>query len=190
MNPMTTLQTSELGRSDRPDDCFLRRRIGKAFTLIELMIVIVVIGIAAAMAIPMMSSATSFQIRAAANVIAGDLEYAKSMAISHGQPYSVVFDIDNESYEILQNGNAVTNPITKDASYVVNFGTNSRVDRVDISDADFDGATSVTFDYLGSPWSDSSPLNSGTITLIAGDDSKQVTVEAVTGYISISDLSD
>lgn len=191
MSATTRLLTSELGRHSKTRGVIAGRTVG-AFTLVELMIVIVIIGVAAAMAIPMMSSAASFQIRAGANMVAADLEYAKSMAISRGQPYSVVFDVDAESYEIRdQDNNPIANPITKDASYVVNFATNSRVDRVDISDADFDGATSVTFDYLGSPFSgtppSTSPLNTGTITLEAGDASKTVSVEPVTGYISVSD---
>ena len=49
----------------------------RAFTLIEVLIVMVILGIAAVAAVPMFSSAGSIQIRSAANIIAADLEYAK-----------------------------------------------------------------------------------------------------------------
>ncbi|MHC4735672.1 MAG: prepilin-type N-terminal cleavage/methylation domain-containing protein, partial [Planctomycetota bacterium] len=61
------------------------RAAGSGFTVIELLIVVVIIAIAAMAAIPMMTSAAGFQIRSAANMIAADLEYAKTIAISRGQ---------------------------------------------------------------------------------------------------------
>ena len=155
------------------------------------MIVIVIIGVAAAIAVPMISSAASMQLRAAANMVAADLEYAKSMAISRGQYYSVVFDKAAETYQIEdQNGDVVAHPVKMGFNYVVNFQDDSRLKQVDIVDADFDTASAVTFDYLGSPSSGTpgslSPLNSGSVTLEAGSSTKTVNVEPVTGFISIS----
>lgn len=72
----------------------------KAFTIIEILIVVALLAIAGMMAVPMMSSAASIQIDSAANMIAADLEYAKSMAISRGQKFSVVFDKTTETYQI------------------------------------------------------------------------------------------
>jgi len=77
-----------------------RRDSMRGFTVIELLIVGVILSIAALTAIPMMSSASSMQIRSAANLIMADLEYAKSMAITRGQNYSVVFDVGTDSYRI------------------------------------------------------------------------------------------
>jgi type II secretion system protein H len=152
------------------------------FTLIELMIVIVIIGIAAAMAVPMISSAASFQIRSAANLVAADLEYAKSMAISRGRPYKVVFDSANESYQIKDSdGNIITPPGRK---ATMSFPNESRINDVVIVSANFGGTETVTFDYLGSPQGLSAE---GVVTLQAGSITKTVRVEPVTGFISISD---
>jgi prepilin-type N-terminal cleavage/methylation domain-containing protein len=159
------------------------------FTLIEILIVVVIIAIAAMIVVPMMSSAASLQIRAAANMVAADLEYAKSLAISRGQYISVVFDKTIESYQIEdQNGDVVPHPVKKGFNYIVDFQNDSRLDRVDIVNADFDTTNEVKFDYLGSPFNgNDSPLNAGTISLQADSLTKTVTVEPVTGYISISD---
>ena len=164
------------------------------FTLVELMIVIIILGIAAAVAVPMMSSAASMQIRAAGNIVAADLEYAKSMAISRGQMYWVVFDATNESYDLRDSsGSVIEHPIKKGFDFTVDFASDSRLDRVGIASvATNPTGTWIGFDYLGSPYvgtssASYSDLNAGTITLQAGSATKTVTIEPVTGFISVSD---
>jgi len=161
--------------------------INSAFTLVELLIVIAIITIAALTAIPMMSSAASVQIRSAANMLTADLEYAKSMSISRGQNYSVVFDKNTESYWIEdQNDNVIPHPVKKGFGYIIDFQNDGRLDKVDIVDVDFDTTSEVKFDYLGSPYNgNSTPLNSGVINLQAGGTTTTIRVEAVTGFISI-----
>ena len=162
------------------------------FTMIEILIVVVIIAIAAMMAIPMMTSAGSMQIRSAANMIAADLEYAKSMAISRQKIYAVVFNESTESYQIEDPSGIIDHPVKKGFKYLINFSNDSRLDKVDIADVDFDPDSShtITFDYLGSPYSGSgtsNPLNSGVISLQAGGATAIITVEPVTGFISIED---
>ena len=163
------------------------RGINSGFTLVELLIVIAIIAIAALTAIPMMSSAASVQIRSAANMLTADLEYAKSMSISRGQNYSVVFDKNTESYWIEdQDGIVIPHPVKKGFGYVIDFQNDGRLDKVDIVDVDFDTTSEVKFDYLGSPYNgNGTPLNSGVISLQAGGTTTTVRVEAVTGFISI-----
>lgn len=160
-----------------------------AFTLIELIVVMVILSIAAMLAVPMISSAADVQVRSAANMIAADLDYAKSMAISRQQYYSVVFDSANESYEVHdKDGNVIEHPVKTGFLFEVDLQSDSRLSRVDIVSADFDSQTSVTFDYLGSPYSGTgtgNPLNSGQITLQAGSFSMTITVEPMTGYVTI-----
>jgi prepilin-type N-terminal cleavage/methylation domain-containing protein len=163
------------------------RGISGGFTLVELLIVIAIITIAALTAIPMMSSAASVQIRSAANMLTADLEYAKSMSISRAQYFSVVFDKDTESYRIEdQDNNVIQHPVKKGFNYIVDFKNDGRLNKVDIVDVDFDATSEVKFDYLGSPYNgNSTPLNSGVISLQAGGATTTVTVEAVTGFISV-----
>ena len=152
----------------------------RGFTLIEIIVVIVIISIAAAMVVPMMSSADDIQLRSAANKLAADLEYAKSIAISRGQDYTAIFDAIAESYQIEDSSGAIiTHPVRK-GDYIEQFGGTSRLTKVKISNANFNGTSSVTFESIGSP------DNGGTVTLTAGDNTIIVNVEAVTGYISIS----
>jgi prepilin-type N-terminal cleavage/methylation domain-containing protein len=153
------------------------RVCSNAFTLIEVLIVVVILTIAALTAVPMMSSASSMQIRSAVNLIMADLEYAKSMAISRGQDYSVVFDVGTDSYSIQQGGTVIQHPVKK-GDYIVSFPNDGRLSRVNVTSVDFSGNQSVQFDCLGSP------DHGGTISLQAGDMTATITVEPVTGFIS------
>ena len=170
----------------------------KGFTLVELIIVVVILGIAAALVVPMVSNAADMQVRSAANRIAADMDYAKGLAITHQRSYSVVFDPANESYEIrvepAGTGDVIENPLTGN-DFVVDFSADSRLSRVNIVSADFDSDSSdaISFDYLGSPYHGKSTaagdaLNSGQITLQADNFSLTVDVEPVTGYVTISGL--
>ncbi len=151
------------------------------FTLIEIIIVIVILAIAAMTAIPMLSSAGSVQIRSAANMISADLEYTKSMAISRGQNYSVVFDENTDSYSIKdQSDSVIPHPVKKGFPYTIDFQNDSRLNKVDITNVNFNSTDRVIFNCLGSP------DNGGTISLNANGSTATITVEPVTGYISIN----
>lgn len=167
-------------RCFRKDTSYGFQRMGGGFTMVEIVIVVVIIGIAALIAVPMMSSAASLQIRSAANMIAADIEYTKSMAISRGQKHSVVFDKDADSYKIVDSGgNVIQHPVKKGFTYIVSFQNEKRLNQVDITSADFGGSQTVTFDCLGSP------DNGGSVVLQADGTTRTVTVEPVTGFITI-----
>jgi prepilin-type N-terminal cleavage/methylation domain-containing protein len=174
------------------------KRVRNGFTLVELIIVVVILSIAAMIAVPMISNAADIQVRAAANKIAAHLDYAKGLAITHQRRHWVVFNESDESYQIWtveDDGTTeyvIDHPVNP-GPFVVDFSTDGRLSRVDIDTAIFDPDSSdtITFDYLGSPYSGtdtSTPLNSGQITLQANDFSITVSVEPVTGYVTMSGL--
>jgi Tfp pilus assembly protein FimT len=159
--------------------------------MIELLIVVAILAIAAAIAVPMASSAGTMQLRAAVTMVAADLEYAKSMSISRGQRYAVEFDIGNKRYcvEPVENlskswddpDKIIYHPVKKGFKFIVNFQSDGRLGQVEITNVTFDGTPpAVSFDLLGSP------DNGGVITLQAGGITRTVNVEPVTGYISVS----
>ncbi len=167
----------------------VRRACG--FTLIEVIVVVVILAIVALMAVPMFGSAADIQLKAAANMIAADLEYAKSMAISRQQPASVVFNSAAESYEVRDKDSVVIPHPINPGDLAVDFPSDSRLNQVVIASAVFDpgSAETITFDYLGSPYSGSppgTPLISGTISLQAGSfPIMTITIEPITGYVTI-----
>jgi len=172
-------------RMDRTES-FLNR--GDAFTLIEILIVVVIIAIAAMIVVPLAGSTASIQIKSTANMIAADLEYAKSRAITQGQRFSMVIDENTETYRIEDHtGSVIEHPVKKGSQYIVNLQQKG-LDKVDISNANFDSTSTVSFDYLGSPYNGSGgPLNNGVITLQAGTTTVQINVEPVTGFISVTE---
>ncbi len=161
----------------------------RGFTFIEVIIVVVVLAIAAMLAVPMIGSAATMQVRSAANVIAADMEYAKSLAISRGKPFSVQFDPGFSRYRIVdEDGNVIMHPLTGEP-YKVVFSSDSRLSRVEITRAFFRLTDQVTFDYLGSPKDGTGqPLQQkGEVEVSADNTSMSIFVEPVTGFISIQD---
>ena len=173
---------------EKMTDC----KAGDGFTLAEVLLVVLIIAVAAMIAVPMMGSSSDMQIRPAANMIAADLEYAKSMAISRQKNYSVVFNPAGSYYEVHDPNGIIEHPVKKGfdyKSYKVDFSSDSRLNNVVIDNADFDSSNTITFDYLGSPYSGSgtsNPLNGGTISLRAGNFIMNINVEPATGFISIT----
>lgn len=165
----------------------------RAFTLVEIIVVVVIIGIASLIAVPMMSSAADMQVRSAANRITADLDYAKSLAMTHQKSYSVVFNPTGESYDIRETSTdtVIADPMRPSNSYVVNFSTDSRLSRVNIAGSNFDSdiSNAITFNYLGSPYSGkgvTTAMSSGRITLQADNFTLYVDIEPVTGYVTIT----
>ena len=168
---------------------FLRTKIN-AFTLVETIMVVLILAVAAIVAVPLISSASSMQLRAAANIIASDLEYAKTLAIGHQKYYFMEFDKVNEVYRLYDKEmNLVTREDLPGRNFVVDFKNSSKLDSIDIQNVSFDASSIVTFDYLGAPYSGRGldyPLNQGTIIIKADSSQATITVEPVTGYVTVT----
>ncbi|MCK4627784.1 MAG: prepilin-type N-terminal cleavage/methylation domain-containing protein [Sedimentisphaerales bacterium] len=157
------------------------------FTLAELLVTIVILGIAAMVVIPSIGNTADMQATSAARQLVSDLLFAQTYSISQKHPYQVVFDVANESYEVQDSdtGSVITHPITK-SPYQMPFLANKHLKDVRIDVADFDSGNLVRFNSLGMPYNSAGAQLAarGTVTLTAGTHSITVTVEPVSGRIN------
>ncbi len=75
-----------------PATCVARRVRTGAFSIVELLIVIVLMSILAKMAITSAAASTYDQLRSTANILAGELNYGRSLAVGNNSTYR--FDVD------------------------------------------------------------------------------------------------
>ncbi len=167
------------------------RRAG--FTLIEILGVIVILGIASAVIVPQISTRDDLKAAAMARVIMADLAYAQDRSIAMQKVHYVRFDVAAGTYDVLDSMSPVTritHPVDKGPYLVqVGAGRNDSLKVVTINSADFDGQPVIAFDELGVPYSYNAataartPLNAGTITLKSGAFTLSVTVSPFSGEL-------
>ncbi len=157
------------------------------YTLVEVLIIVAIIGIAAAIVVPNMLAAGTLGVQAAARIIIADILFAQNDAIAQQQNRRVVFDPANESYSLIDEVGTVLTARWKggsDNNYTVDFTTDTRFQGVVIVSANFGGATPQTleFDALGGP------LSGGTVEIEFQGTRYRVTVAAFTGRVTVQQL--
>ena len=89
----------------------------KGFTLLELLVVLVIISIAAAFVGPQVAgSMSTLTLKTAAKKVASSLRYARSQATSEGRPYFVLFDTDKGRLTIKSGQTATKEDKEKEAA--------------------------------------------------------------------------
>ena len=69
-----------------------------AFTLLELLLVVAIVGILVGVLLPDMQPAVYDQLRSTAQIVATDLAYARSLAVANNDNYRITFDLNNNQY--------------------------------------------------------------------------------------------
>jgi prepilin-type N-terminal cleavage/methylation domain-containing protein len=87
-----------------PQSAIRISRARSAFTLVELLITIAVLGIIAAMLIPQLTSDLPERLDAAAQIVSADLDYARALAVANNSKYRVVFEPDQDRYYLEHSG--------------------------------------------------------------------------------------
>ena len=163
----------------------------RGFTLIEILCVVVIVGIASAIIIPQISSHDDFRCAAAARALMADLLYAQNRSIALQTMQYVQFNTATGTYQVLDAvspNDVITHPVNG-TPYTVTIGTGSLA-RVSMSTVSFDGNTTIAFDVMGVPYSwnaatGTAPLSSGKVVFTAGVQTKTVTINAYSGEIKV-----
>jgi prepilin-type N-terminal cleavage/methylation domain-containing protein len=81
-----------------------RCRLAGGFTLVELLIVVALMGIIAAVVIPRLDAGTAGQLEAAGSILVSDLDYARQLAVVNQSSYTVDFAASGTQYTITHSG--------------------------------------------------------------------------------------
>lgn len=172
------------GRDARPTG----RIRAAGYTLVEVLVVVTIIGIAAAVVVPQMLAAGSMTLQGAGRMIIADLLYAQNDAVVQMRPRKMIFDVDQNTYR-LTDGEG--NPISVNwrtggsglGSYSVDFSSDSRFRGVRITAADFGGTPELEYDEMGTP------ASGGYVEITGANFKFRITVTPMTGRVTISDVS-
>ncbi len=155
------------------------------YTLVEVLIVVTIIGIASAVVVPHMLAAGTLGVQAAARIIVSDILYAQNDAIAQQRIRRVIFDPANESYMLQDENGAILTARWKGGTannYSTDFTTDDRFQGVVIVSADFSGVSTLEFDALGGP------LNGGTVVIDFQGSRYRVTVASFTGRVTVEQI--
>lgn len=151
---------------------------GRGFSLVELITVMVLVSVLAAVAVPTLSSLGSTRAGFAAKLVLKDLTWARERAVATGTRQYVVFNPAADSYTLLAEDRASpgrANAITlSDPSsgqpFIRTFGAGETAG-VDIVSAAFDGGSEVGFDWNGRPLNSAQAdlAAQGAVTLSGGN---------------------
>lgn len=79
-----------------------RRRSG--FSLVEMLIVVTILGILSALAIPSTNANLREQLQATAHTLTRDLDYARSLAVTNNSRYRMAIDVAQQRYVLTHTG--------------------------------------------------------------------------------------
>jgi prepilin-type N-terminal cleavage/methylation domain-containing protein len=172
----------------------------RAFTLIEVCVVVLILGIASALILPEVTGQEDMSAAAAARTVMGDLLYAQNRAIALQQYAYVVFNQAGQSYTLYDGTSAgpATTPLThpiNGINYVMTFGQagpNNVASNVALGSVNFNGQSTIAFDETGVPYSYGSGTppqtltGTGTINLTSGSYSVTISVTQDTGEITVN----
>ncbi len=170
----------------------------RGYTLVEMLVLVVIMGIAGAMVIPSMGQTGVLRIQAAVRSIVADITFAQMDALAYQEPRAIVFDEDSNSYSIVQvidgvvdaDANTLYDSKGPNQRYVVNLNQ-ERFGGSTLQNISLNSGSTIIFDELGGPVAaaGSSVLSDGGSVEITGQFSTfRINIAAFTGRVTVTRL--
>jgi prepilin-type N-terminal cleavage/methylation domain-containing protein len=165
---------------------------GGGFTLVEILVVVVILGIASAIIIPQIGSRDDLVVSAAARVVMADLIYAQNRAIATQRPHYVRFNGQQYSVSDQTSLVPITHPVSQNPFTVAFGGSGTPLEGASLGAWGFGGPDTIGFDELGSPFAFSGTGTSalatdGTISIRnkSGSVALKISIEPFTGEATV-----
>ncbi len=174
----------------------------RAFTLIEILAVVFILGLTAAVVLPQMGTRDDLKASAAARMMMADLVYAQNRAITYQANHYVKFDLTHKKYSLTDSGqNVLTHPVNQ-TSYTMTYGaggsygltdTSLSIDSINLVGVSNTQQTTLGFDDLGTPLvyhTDGTieTLTTGTVVVKSNSYKLQITIAPYTGQLSVTNI--
>lgn len=163
----------------------------RAFTLMEVVIGMLILGIVVGLAVPMLGDTRTLSLREAARLLAADIELAQNESLTHGDDLRLVkFEPSTNSYWVAT-ASAPDTPIADPAGggqlFTV-FGGNraSTLGGVIIQSINLGGDSTLKFDAFGSPDQSTDATITLAIQAAGGTQTLTITIRAGSGEVTVS----
>jgi prepilin-type N-terminal cleavage/methylation domain-containing protein len=175
-----------------------RRRVsGRGYTLLEVLVVVTVLGIAAALIVPSMGSTGILRVHTALRTMVADVTFAQADALAYQQRRAIMFDVPNNKYMLLEVNGPVLDPsadIMYDPArpgkrFEVSFN-DPRFAGAKLTTVDFEGGDTLIFDELGGPVrtpTGEEPSAGGRVVIEGQGRLFELDVEAYTGRLTTNE---
>ena len=173
----------------------------KGFSLLELLLVLMVLGIVAVAAIPGLSSSDNHRLELAAGEIAGAMRFARSEALRSGEPHGFQLQTSDVRIRVIS---VDTNMTPWTPRYDVEHPGDHDFYDIQLADHPYAGIQSMArnvsfhgncndpdliyFDDSGTPWCGDGIgplLKQYNVTLLFGDQSRVVSLHGITGRVTV-----
>ena len=163
--------------------------------MIEMLIVVTILGIIGALALPMFTGTDQSRLRGAASILAADIDAARAESIAHAEDTRfLVFNSGAGTWHIAPTSDTTT-PINhpdsgRPYSRTIGQGSLDQLDGVTIQSYSLDTASETGDNKLGfGIYGQTDQTADATITLAAGGNTITLTISAATGEVTIGEIN-
>lgn len=185
----------------------IHRSIRRGYTLIEVLIVVTILGLAGALLVPYLGSKGDFDTQSAVRTLIADISFAQSDALANQGFRRVQFFEDGTGWCLVRvdedNLGATFDPATADyvydplassserGAYVVDLRDRQAFSSVRVYSVSIDGGRrALTFDELGGTVAPGGvPGSGGKVILTSPEASYELDISAVTGKVRVTRLT-